>query len=454
MQKSPSTYLLVNYDQLTYLGAKVTEKSGEPWSLHARFLTDADWLQTKHHDQIVWQLGNEVRRGYVASWCWHTWNRNHGIVEIEAGPLPAAATRIRRKRVVPSDDGLKGLIEHVFGNAQEWNISPLLQVPAFPAQWIQYEETDWEFATRIVKQISGQIDWEAEQNHSQANIRIFAKQNEEPQQTLEPAFWNSAIINLDAQKQCTVQGHTAQKGLSVNMGIQVPERYSFTAGCISHCEHSIDLEGSILGVGPVAPYGCQLSIIDTSAQPIPKKIFLQRPLLQGTLAHPKGSAENAPFLFDDGSYAVELPWGEHGMSVWGKVRMLQSYVAPQGGIHCALLPGSAVLLGFEQDQPDQPLILGALPDSQHPSPGDPHHADRQIFRNQAGSSILFEGDSLKLSAGKASLLFQGNPPRIELCVAQARVVFDEEKALKIIADNITIEASNNLDLKGQLINLN
>jgi hypothetical protein len=448
---SKSLALNVAFEQLEFLGASVIESHGEPWTLQARFLTDEAWLGCDHSDQMEWRLGGIVRKGYVSSWKWHAWNRSKGILEMEAGALPKEAHHITRQRIIPTAQGVQGLIKTVFGNAHEWTISTHLQVPSELEQWIQCGETDWEFLARILRKSHAYVAWE----NNCAIIFTTSEQNTESKLSFSADFWNKAVTCQDSMKRWSVQGYSFQNDLCVNKRVCMNAKYPFPTGTIYYCEHSISVEGSVLGVGPVKPYKCVFKIKAEDETHPKAAVFLQRPLLVGTIACPQGSATNSPFFFEGGGYAIRLPWGEHGETAWGKSRMLQAYVASQGGMHYALLPGTPVLIGFEPGQPDQLLILGALPDQNHPSPALHQKPDRQLFCNPSGSSIILEGNSLTLCTGTVSLHLCAKPARLELNVNdQGKLVIEDGASISLDAQRITVASSGNLDLQGQFIHLN
>lgn len=121
-----------------------------------------------------------------------------------------------------------------------------------------------------------------------------------------------------------------------------------------------------------------------------------KPRIHGLLT---GVVEQAPetditkyaVLDDHGRYTIRFlfdtaPMGEHKAS--RPVRMLQPHAGPDYGIHFPLKPGVEVLLAFVNGDPDRPLIVGAVPNPETPSPVRAQNS--LMNRIKTVSGILFE----------------------------------------------------------------
>ncbi len=99
----------------------------------------------------------------------------------------------------------------------------------------------------------------------------------------------------------------------------------------------------------------------------------ERPKIVGTLnakVDGTGSGQYAE-LDDEGRYKVILPFDISGRkdgkaSAW--LRMLQPYAGSNHGMHFPLHKGAEVLLTFIDGNPDRPVIAGAVPNPENPSP--------------------------------------------------------------------------------------
>ena len=75
-------------------------------------------------------------------------------------------------------------------------------------------------------------------------------------------------------------------------------------------------------------------------------------------------------LDEDGRYKVILPFdlsGRRDGKASTYLRMVQPYGGSEGGLHFPLHKGTEVLLNFIDGDPDRPLIVGSVPNPDHPS---------------------------------------------------------------------------------------
>ena len=94
---------------------------------------------------------------------------------------------------------------------------------------------------------------------------------------------------------------------------------------------------------------------------------------------------------DDGRYTIRFlfdtaPVGQNKAS--RPVRMIQPHAGPDYGIHFPLKPGIEVLLAFVNGDPDRPLIVGAVPNPETPSPV--RNQNSLMNRIKTVSGIMFE----------------------------------------------------------------
>ncbi|AUX21280.1 uncharacterized protein SOCEGT47_017610 [Sorangium cellulosum] len=66
------------------------------------------------------------------------------------------------------------------------------------------------------------------------------------------------------------------------------------------------------------------------------------------------------------------------------VRMAQPHAGPGYGMHFPVKPGTEVLLGFIDGDPDRPIILGAIPNESAPSPVTASNARVNQIRTVSG----------------------------------------------------------------------
>lgn len=87
----------------------------------------------------------------------------------------------------------------------------------------------------------------------------------------------------------------------------------------------------------------------------------------------QGGTNGGPAVLDsDGRYTVQLhfetPLGEDRARASHPIRMAQPFGGTGHGMHFPLRPGTEVVLGFANGDPDRPLILAAIPNAHTLSP--------------------------------------------------------------------------------------
>lgn len=144
---------------------------------------------------------------------------------------------------------------------------------------------------------------------------------------------------------------------------------------IVEVQHRIVQSVSTHGGASDERYTNTFTAIDATLTYRPPRIT-PKPRIHGLLT---GVVEQPPetditkhaILDDDGRYTIRFlfdtaPSGEHKAS--RPVRMIQPHAGPDYGMHFPLKPGIEVLLAFVNGDPDRPLIVGAVPNPETPSP--------------------------------------------------------------------------------------
>lgn len=72
------------------------------------------------------------------------------------------------------------------------------------------------------------------------------------------------------------------------------------------------------------------------------------------------------------------------------VRMLQPHSGARYGMHFPLRPGTEVLVGFVEGDPDRPMIVGAIPNPETPSPVDRANVTENVLRSGANNELVME----------------------------------------------------------------
>lgn len=146
-----------------------------------------------------------------------------------------------------------------------------------------------------------------------------------------------------------------------------------------------------------------------------------RPVISGILSawvDAEGSGKLAE-INEFGQYKVQLPYDLSDKplnkgSSW--LRMASPYAGSSEGMHFPLRRGSEVLLAFNQGDPDQPVILSAVPNSEHPSIVNRVNQTSNAIRSVSGNYLNMSDRPGKEFFGmyspvKSSMVYIGTIPQ-------------------------------------------
>jgi type VI secretion system secreted protein VgrG len=161
----------------------------------------------------------------------------------------------------------------------------------------------------------------------------------------------------------------------------------------------------------------------------------------------EGDAEDVAGLDEEGCYRLRYGFDRdtpQGSEASRPVRRLQPYGGDGHGMHLPLLPGTPVAVGALNGDPDHPVILGALPDSQHPSPVTRDNNTENILRTVAGHFLRMEDasgeEAVELATGGGErLLLDARESAPRLALESPRGDIDMEAA-----GNLNIETAENI----------
>ncbi|MEM6787268.1 MAG: type VI secretion system tip protein TssI/VgrG [Myxococcota bacterium] len=170
-----------------------------------------------------------------------------------------------------------------------------------------------------------------------------------------------------------------------------PERILFT-----EVFHEASLSALLQGAGDRRPsYRCRFSAVPATAPYRPPR-RTPRPsipgLLHGTIVNGPTGIERYAKLDEQGRYWVRLMLdpAPHPSRPSVASRFLQAHAGPGYGIHFPLKPGVEVLLGFENGDPDRPVIVGAAPNARTPSPVTARIGTQNRIVTRSGITMDFE----------------------------------------------------------------
>ncbi|MFO7595130.1 MAG: type VI secretion system tip protein TssI/VgrG [Desulfocurvibacter africanus] len=115
----------------------------------------------------------------------------------------------------------------------------------------------------------------------------------------------------------------------------------------------------------------------------------------GSLSAVIDSESDGPYadLDEHGRYKVRLPFdiaGSRAGKASHRLRMVQPYAGSGHGMHFPLHKGTEVLLTFIDGDPDRPVISGAVPNPDNPSPVTSDNLTKNVITSAGGNTIHME----------------------------------------------------------------
>jgi type VI secretion system secreted protein VgrG len=119
-----------------------------------------------------------------------------------------------------------------------------------------------------------------------------------------------------------------------------------------------------------------------------------KPRIHGVLsAKIDGVDGQYAYLDDEGRYHAKLPFDLSSLKDGQAslpIRMNQPYGGPNYGMHFPVHNGNEMLLGFEDGDPDRPIMLGTVPNPAHGSPVNKRNPSESIIRTASGHQIRLD----------------------------------------------------------------
>jgi len=182
-------------------------------------------------------------------------------------------------------------------------------------------------------------------------------------------------------------------------------RGDFNSGYMTvHLVHEGSQAGYMLsGLGEVASEGEKETYYRNSFAAVPADVQFRperrtvKPRFSGTIPAKIDGAGSGQYaeLDEQGRYKVALPF-DRSERMGGKasawVRMMQPYAGADHGMHFPLHKGTEVLLSFVDGDPDRPIIAGAVPNPETPSPVTSENATRCRMVSGSGNEIHMEDE--------------------------------------------------------------
>ncbi|RJR45796.1 MAG: type VI secretion system tip protein VgrG [Desulfobacteraceae bacterium] len=211
--------------------------------------------------------------------------------------------------------------------------------------------------------------------------------------------------------------------------------------------------------------GIRKELSGTERQPYYRNIFVAipgnvqfrperktvKPRFYGTMKARIDAAGNGQYaeLDEQGRYKVALPF-DRSQRMGGKasawVRMMQPYAGAEHGMHFPLHKGTEVLLTFIDGDPDRPIIAGAVPNPDAPSPVTSENATRCRMVSGSGNEIHMEDE-----AGNERILMNSPKNGGFIRIGAPNDPSNWEKLMS--KDGISFATGGSFDLKAQVWNV-
>jgi type VI secretion system secreted protein VgrG len=149
---------------------------------------------------------------------------------------------------------------------------------------------------------------------------------------------------------------------------------------------------------------------------------------------------------DQGRYKVRLPFDcAQSPNAQGSkyIRMAQPYSGPRYGIHFPAHEGAEMVLGCIQGDPDKPVGLGTVPNTDNASPVNVVNKRQSVIRTAGGNEIILDDTdqkqkiSIKTQARNNQLFDDENKKIVIQSTADNKLVIDDQNKM------VTINAAQN-----------
>lgn len=160
----------------------------------------------------------------------------------------------------------------------------------------------------------------------------------------------------------------------------------------------------------------------------------------------------------DGEFRVQvrMPLIDQSEGVWARVALLDA--GDNRGSFFRPEIGDEVILGFLNDDPRNPIILGMLHSSAKPSPVEPTDDNHEKgFVTRSEMKLMFDDDKKSITIETPNgntILISDDEGKIEVTDENNnKMTLDSEGVLMESASNIVIKASGDVDIEGTNVNI-
>lgn len=141
--------------------------------------------------------------------------------------------------------------------------------------------------------------------------------------------------------------------------------------------------------------------------------------------------------------------------------VVSNYQSKELGLHFPLLDNTCVVVGRLQEQPDKPVILGALYDDHYRHPVTAEYGDQHLIQTQAGHALRMKDDGFEQSImlntpGEAQLLRMTQSQdvnQIEIINATGAVALNSAKNISMQAETLQCHSKENHQILGKSVSI-
>lgn len=167
-------------------------------------------------------------------------------------------------------------------------------------------------------------------------------------------------------------------------------------------------------------------------------------------------------LDGEGRYRVRFRHDRSGrtdLSASHPVRLMQTHAGPDYGMHFPLRPGTEVLVGFVEGDPDRPVIVGCAPNPLIRTPVDSNNHTENVLRSQGRNELVMDDldgqQRIRLATPTENTVFQlGSPDEPESGAllrtnasatnVAGRAITDASPLRTTLANDVTTLAARNV----------
>jgi type VI secretion system secreted protein VgrG len=257
-----------------------------------------------------------------------------------------------------------------------------------------------EHRTRVVQSVT--VD---DYNHRTAGVTLLTEVNaaRDDGTTAGSQYrWGEHHATPDAGKRVATLRHQAElarqvmfEGSGNVIGMTPGAVFRFGNRQLGNAEHGLLLTTAVHRASRKEAYTCAFTAIPSDRIYRPLVDESAKPKITGILPARVMSPDNYKYAYltPQGWYRIQLPfdldtWSPGGTS--RPVRLAKPYAGRDYGHHYPLIDGTEVAIIFTGGDPDRPVIIGALHDSQHQDHVNNENHTRNIIRTAGKNELRME----------------------------------------------------------------